>query len=113
MPRPRSWTDEQLIQAISEAASWRAVLRKLDLPVSSRAVCRMKGHALRLGLDVTHLGGAVATMPISSPAPLDPAAVAATVSSSMRWAEAIRKLGLAETSHNYKRIQKIAQAAGV
>ena len=73
----------------------------------------MKGHALRLGIDVTRLGGAVATMPISSPAPLDQAAVAATVSSSMRWAEAIRKLGLAETAHNYKRVQRIAQAAGV
>lgn len=112
MGRPRSWSDEQLIQAVAGAPSWRAILREIGIPVSSAAIRRVKGHALRLGLDVKHLGGAPAVVPIASPAPLDTPQVVTAVTSSAHWVEAIEKLGLAKTSRNYKRVQAVAGAAG-
>ena len=72
---------------------------------------RLKGHALRLNLDVSHLGGPPATAPMFSPPPLDRDAVIAAVTSSAHWTEAIRKLGIAVTRHNYKRVQRMAADA--
>jgi PD-(D/E)XK endonuclease len=113
MGRRRSWSDEQLVQAVSVARSWRGVFRELGIPASSTAIGRLKGHALRLGLDVTHLGGPPAVAPLASPQPLDNAAVISAVASSLNWTEALRKLDLPVQNRNYKRIQAIANDAGV
>lgn len=53
----RSWSDAVLRRAVTEARTWDEVLTTLGL--SSRAGGErtlVKAHALRLGLDVSHLG---------------------------------------------------------
>jgi hypothetical protein len=54
----RAWSDAQLRRAVIESLSWNEVLISLGLAVgSSDGRTRIKAHALRLGLDVTHLEG--------------------------------------------------------
>lgn len=50
----RSWTDEQLIAAVPACRSWAQVTSTLGLAGGS-ATTTLRGHALRLELDVTHL----------------------------------------------------------
>ena len=53
----RSWSDAVLRQAVTEGRTWEEVLRTLGLRTQTgggRAL--VKAHALRLGLDVSHLG---------------------------------------------------------
>jgi hypothetical protein len=52
----RSWSDAVLRQAVTEGRTWDEVLTTLGLKAQvggGRAL--VKAHALRLGLDVTHL----------------------------------------------------------
>jgi PD-(D/E)XK endonuclease len=51
----RTWSDSQLREAVTSAATWSDVLHKLDLADRGEARVRVKGHATRLGLDVSHL----------------------------------------------------------
>lgn len=52
----RRWSDAQLKRAISEGRSWNDVLAELGLSTSSgNAQGHIKGHAVRLGLDLSHL----------------------------------------------------------
>lgn len=52
----RRWSDRQLCDAVSSADSWADVIRALDLCDSGPDVrVRVKGHAVRLGLDTSHL----------------------------------------------------------
>lgn len=54
----RTWTDEQLRQAVSTSSSWRGVLRALGLSGTSASAIRIaRRHATRLGLDVSHMRG--------------------------------------------------------
>lgn len=54
----RTWTDEQLRQAVSASSSWRGVLRALGLSGTSASAMRIaRGHAARLELDVSHIRG--------------------------------------------------------
>jgi hypothetical protein len=54
----RTWTDEQLRQAVSTSNSWRGVLRALGLRGTSASAMRIaRRHATRLGLDVSHIRG--------------------------------------------------------
>lgn len=52
----RSWSDEQLREALSEAASWGQLLRALGYAGDSgSARATIRKHAVRLGLDATRL----------------------------------------------------------
>jgi hypothetical protein len=52
----RSWSDGQLRRAIREGHSWADVLAGLGLAAGTSDVrTRIKAHAIRLGLDVSHL----------------------------------------------------------
>jgi hypothetical protein len=54
----RTWTDEQLGQAIAASTSWRGVLRELGLVGTSATAIRIaRRHAIRLDLDVSHIRG--------------------------------------------------------
>jgi bacterioferritin-associated ferredoxin len=54
----RTWTDEQLRQAVSASNSWRGVRRALGLSGTSATAIRIaRRHANRLGLDVSHIRG--------------------------------------------------------
>lgn len=60
----RLWTDDDLAAAVAQASSWTGVLRQLNIRQTSAARVRVKGHAARLGLDVSHF-----TKPPSQDAP--------------------------------------------
>lgn len=52
----RAWSDAKLIQAASQARSWSALLTAMGVKSTSRAYrTRVKAHAVRLGLDLSHL----------------------------------------------------------
>ncbi|MCW2938949.1 MAG: hypothetical protein JWN00_1934 [Actinomycetia bacterium] len=54
----RTWTDEQLRQAVEDSNSWRAVQRALGLHEGSSASRRtLQKHATRLELDTSHFTG--------------------------------------------------------
>lgn len=53
MPRPRSWTDEQLIAAVAASKNLREVHDRLGLKVGKYDV--MRAHIKRLGIDASHL----------------------------------------------------------
>jgi hypothetical protein len=50
----RRWTDQQLAAAIASATSWAQVAQELGLAGGS-STTTIRGHAVRLGLDTTHL----------------------------------------------------------
>jgi hypothetical protein len=54
----RRWSDAQLRQAVSDSRSWAEVVTTLGLSVRSGNVApHIKSHAVRLGLDTSHLSG--------------------------------------------------------
>jgi hypothetical protein len=53
----RRWTTEQLTTAVVESRTWAEVVSRLGLSGGSSQTA-LKGHAVRLGIDVTHLGRA-------------------------------------------------------
>ena len=114
MARARTWTDEQLGEAIRGAATWADVARSLGLRAEGRNTFRFRGHAARLGLDVSHLPAPRTVVePAASPAPLDTISVIAAVEAAPTWAGVLRRLGLNVASHNYRRVQAVAAQAGV
>ncbi len=59
----RRWTEQALTDAIASSKSWSQVTKALGLSGGS-SPSLLKGHALRLGLDLTHFG----TTPVAAPA---------------------------------------------
>src|SRR5215469_7120324 len=53
----RRWSDAQLKRAVFESQSWDEVLEALGLSLNGGGSMRLhvKSHAIRLGLDFTHL----------------------------------------------------------
>jgi hypothetical protein len=51
----RRWSDAQLKAAVLQATCWADVLAALDMTDRAESRARVKGHAVRLGLDVDHL----------------------------------------------------------
>ncbi len=51
----RRWSDRDLLEAIDGGHTWADVLRALDVTDNAEARVRIKGHATRVGLDVSHL----------------------------------------------------------
>lgn len=64
----RRWTEEQLRAAVDAARTWPEVADALGLTGGS-AVAALKGHAVRLGLDVEHL---VSHAPVTTDEAPDP-----------------------------------------
>jgi Zn finger protein HypA/HybF involved in hydrogenase expression len=64
MPRPRSWTDEQLIAAVAASKNLREVHDRLGLKAGKYDI--MRKHIKRLGIDASHLPRASAGSPRSS-----------------------------------------------
>src|SRR5712691_11624665 len=55
MGRPPSWTDAQLADAVVGAPSWAEVSRRLGMNAYGKTTTRLRRHAMRLKLDVSHL----------------------------------------------------------
>jgi PD-(D/E)XK nuclease superfamily protein len=53
----RPWSDQRLREAVPAATCWADVLKTLDVIDNGASRARVKGHALRLGLDFTHFVG--------------------------------------------------------
>lgn len=51
----RTWSDDQLQEAVIEARSWKEVAERLRLAPIDQTLVRLKSHALRLQLDSDHL----------------------------------------------------------
>ncbi|GAA1584267.1 hypothetical protein GCM10009804_45740 [Kribbella hippodromi] len=51
----RRWSDQQLRDAVAAASCWADVLAALAIVDNGEDRTRVKGHAVRLGLDCTHL----------------------------------------------------------
>jgi hypothetical protein len=51
----RRWTDQQLREAVSKAATWADVLRLLDRVDNGETRRMVKAHVVKLGLEVDHL----------------------------------------------------------
>src|SRR5437773_8123647 len=51
----RTWSDGALRSAVAAADSWSDVLRRLDLTDRADSRTVLRGHAVRLGLDISHL----------------------------------------------------------
>lgn len=63
----RRWSEAQLVAAIASGRSWRDVASSLSVDSASERT-RMRGHALRLGLNTAHLSE-VETVDRMPPAP--------------------------------------------
>lgn len=62
----RTWSDAELLKAVAQSTSWDEVLAALGLSANSGNVrTHVKGHAVRVGLDISHLSLGVPVEPQS------------------------------------------------
>lgn len=54
MPRPRTWTDDQLVVAVAESKAWQEVVERLGLTCNGVSPT-VRERAVSLGLDTCHL----------------------------------------------------------
>lgn len=120
MPRPRTWSDEQLIAAIKDSASWAEVSRRLGLPARGATTRRLRGHAARLKIETGHIHVRTTVAPRASPEPMsdypkiDPDDLRAAVASSRSWAQVEAKLGYPKRmNRSHARIRRAAASAGI
>jgi hypothetical protein len=92
MPRGRSWTDEQLLEAIAASTSWFGVVRALGLTTGGRTYGVLRRRASDLRADTSHLPGLIDGRPLSSRRFTDDDLRAATLASAS-YAEVMRRLG--------------------
>lgn len=60
----RRWSDTQLKHAVTHSQTWEEVLAALGLSANSGSIrTHVKGHAIRIGLDLSHLGPGVRVEP--------------------------------------------------
>lgn len=87
-PPPKyTWSDAQLADAVKANASWRDVMRALGLTTTSEGVVRrVRRHADRLGLDVSHFKGTRTW---------DDAQLKRAVADARCWDDVLTALGLA------------------
>lgn len=57
MPRTRSWTDGDLIEAVNTSVSIAQTISKLNLSVAGGTYDNIKKHIARLGLNTSHFKG--------------------------------------------------------
>lgn len=58
MPRPRSWSDDDLKRAVAEATTYKEVGEKLGLHGSSGSEVAIRVRMAELGLEAAHLEAA-------------------------------------------------------
>ncbi|WP_129668180.1 group I intron-associated PD-(D/E)XK endonuclease [Phytoactinopolyspora endophytica] len=98
----RSWTDEQLREAVASAANWGEVARTLGLASSSTGAIRR--HTRRMGLDTSHFRGKRQW----SDRDLQRAMAEAA-----SWADVLRRLGVSDTSEARTRVKGQATRLGL
>jgi hypothetical protein len=116
MAHPRSWTDEDLYAAVASSSTWNEVVARIGRKrVTRKGRLTVQGHALRLGLDASHLPAMDADAK-----PLRPDWVRAAdeelteaVSQSTTWAEVFRRLDRRVTGSGYIAFQQRAETLGL
>jgi hypothetical protein len=118
MGRPRTWSDGDLAVAVATATTWTGVIRLLGVSLGPRAIRSAQGHAMRLGLDVTHLpptarppSEAAPETPVARPDPT-PAQLAAQAAAARTWTELIIGLGAIPSGHRYRWVRALAAEYG-
>jgi hypothetical protein len=90
----RTWTDEQLTDAVAASTSWRGVMRQLGLNTTSAGAIRIvRRHSVQLSLDTSHFRGKRRW----SDSQLERA-----VTRSHSWDEVLVALGLSANSGNIR-----------
>lgn len=89
---PRTWTDEQLAEAVANSERWRQVCLALGLTSGGRAYKTLRQHAARLGLETSHLPGLVEDFPLQ-PRRFDDDELRTATAQSASYAEVLRRLG--------------------
>lgn len=59
MPKPRSWTDQELVEAVAISKSYRSVLVSLGLIPAGGNYVQVKKRVVELGLDAQHFTGKI------------------------------------------------------
>lgn len=94
MARAKRWTDEELRQAVKSAASWGDVVVGIGRVDESKARRYVQAHAVRLGLEVSHLPSFRPVAPVGAHDLPPLRDLAGVVRESRSWAEVMRKCGL-------------------
>ena len=89
--RNRTWTDQQLTEAVATSTNWTQVVTKLGMAPKSGSY--LKSWANRLGLDYGHIGGSW-----SRPRTWTDKQLTEAVAASMSWPQVLAKLGLTHDS---------------
>src|SRR4051794_37763232 len=55
MPRPRTWTDDELRTAVAASRTLNEICRRLGLTAGGATQTSLRRHITRLGIDTTHL----------------------------------------------------------
>lgn len=99
--RPRSWSDDDLREAVASARSWREVRRLLGLTGGGSTNKRLRGRAGELGLDITHL-----PRPGEAPRRFTDDELVAAVAASSSLNGVFDRLGLAVGGSAWRRMQE-------
>jgi hypothetical protein len=120
MPRPRTWSDAQLIAAVRDSASWAEVSRRLGLAARGPTTKRLRGHTARLKIDTGHIPVRTAVAPRVSPGPMpdyptiDSDNLREAVASSRSWAQIEAKLGYPRRANrSHARVRRAVADAGI
>lgn len=113
----RTWTDEDLAEAVSTAHNLNGVFRRLRLRVGGSSWISMQEHILRLGLDTSHWTSRLRPGDAAAPEPL-PAwsddAVRAAFEGARSVAEVMRRLGLdAQRKRGRREVERRLRALGL
>lgn len=119
MARARTWTDEQLREAVTENATWAGVARQLGIKARGSNTRRLRGHAVRLRLDSSHITVRTEASVIDSPEPYGGAPAVnteelrAAITTSRSWAQVAEKLGEIRVGRSYEKLRRLAASAGI
>ena len=99
----RTWTDEQLAQAVAEEHSWRAVARSLNMK-STSSWALVHRRAEELGLDTSHFRGKRAWTNQG---------LAEAIATSKTWSGTARKIGAGTDRASISSLRELARQMGV
>ncbi len=104
MVTKRSWTDEQLREAVESTTTYAATLRRLGLSGSGAVHWDVKSRVEALGLDTSHFASSVDSRRTSD-AELRDAVVSATT-----FVMVLERLGVPTTSTEHQRVRRRVRA---
>ena len=107
----REWSDDDFRCAFSAARSWRDLALRLGL--SGRSNTRLRGHAVRLGLDITPLDQQVRSRPFSRAARVNDDELSEIVRASLSTSEVARRAGYSAAGGSHAAISRRIKALGL